>query len=154
MPLQWSFYYAATRSGASTPSLYRVFYDGNARGNAQEIIANVESFKLMYGENTMGKDSVTNNACTIATGGATCVPNLQADVWRTTAASVTDWSRVVAVRIGLMMVSADSNAIADLSQVTPTLLGQTYTIPTGASTGRLRKEFSTTVVLRNRVASR
>jgi len=140
MPLEWSFYYVATRDGASTPSLYRVAYDGNARGNAEELVSNVESMKLHYGENTM------NNGA-----GA---PTMQADVWRTTAATVTDWSRVVAVRIGLMMVSADNNANPDAATGAVTLLGQAYTPPVGASTTRLRKEFSTTVVLRNRVAPR
>ena len=153
MPLEWSFYYVATRPGASTPSLYRVFYNGTTRGNAEELVSNIETMKLNYGENINGKDKVTNLQCTIATGGATCAPTFQADVWRTTAAAVTDWSRVVAVRVGLMMLSADSAANPDIAS-TPTLLGQSYTLPTGASTTRLRKEFSTTVVLRNRVAPR
>jgi type IV pilus assembly protein PilW len=154
MPLEWNFYYVATRSGAATPSLYRVFYDGNNRGTAQEVVSNVESLKLHYGENLNGINSATNAACVLATGGATCVPSLQADVWRTTAASVTDWSRVVAVRVGLMLVGNDNATNADLVSASPTLLGNSYTLPTGASTTRLRKEFSTTVVLRNRVSPR
>lgn len=141
MPLEWNFYFVATRSGAATPSLYRVFYDGNSRQNAQEIVSNVESMKLHYGENT-ANDPLTG------------APTLQADVWRTTASAVTDWSRIVAVRIGLMMVSADNSANPDVATSTPTLLGQSYTAPAGASSTRLRKEFSTTVVLRNRVAPR
>ena len=52
MPLEWSFYYVATRAGAATPSLYRVAYDGNARVNAEELVSNVESMRLHYGENT------------------------------------------------------------------------------------------------------
>ena len=154
MPLEWSFYYVATRSGAATPSLFRVFYDGNKRdGNPQEIISNVESMRLHYGENLKGKDSA-NSACTLASGGATCTPSLQADVWRTTAASVTDWSHVVGVRVGLMMVGGETNSTSDLSTATPPLLGASYSLPSGASPNRLRKEFSTTVVLRNRVAAR
>jgi type IV pilus assembly protein PilW len=140
MPLEWSYYYVATRSGAATPSLYRVFYDGNERKTPEELVANVETIKFHYGENT---------ANDLTTG----APTLQADVWRTTAASVTDWSRVVAVRVGIMMLSDDQNANPDVT-ASPVLLGQSYTIPTGASTTRLRKEFSTTVVLRNRVAAR
>ena len=141
MPLEWNFYYVATRAGASTPSLYRVFFDGNARRNPEEVVANVESMKLHYGENN------TDNATTGA-------PTMRADVWRTTAATVVDWSRVVAVRVGLMMVSEDNAANRDVTTAVPTLLGQAYTPPAGASTTRLRKEFSTTVVLRNRVAAR
>lgn len=154
MPLEWNFYYVATRNGASTPSLYRVFYDGSGRKPASEIVANVESMRLQYAENLNGIDSGTAAACVLATGGATCIASLQADVWRTTAATVTDWSRVVAVRVGLMMVSAEDNVNADVTlTVTPTLLGSAYTIPAGA-TKRLRKEFSTTVVLRNRITPR
>lgn len=154
IPLEWNFYYVATRTGASTPSLYRVFFDGNSRQSAQEVVSNVESMKLNYGENLYGKDSATAATCTLATGGATCVATLQADAWRTTATAVTDWSRVVAVRIGLMFVSADNTANLDVVAATPTLLGASYTAPAGASTTRLRKEFSTTVVLRNRIAPR
>lgn len=154
MPIEWNFYYVATRSGASTPSLYRVFYDGNARKAAQEIVTNVESMKLHYGENLNGKDSATGLACTLSSGGATCLPTLQADTWRTTAGAVTDWSRVVAVRIGLMMVSSDSKANSDTFIAAPPLLGASYSIPSGASSSRVRKEFSTTVVLRNRVSPR
>ncbi len=155
MPLEWSFYYVATRSGAATPSLYRVFYDGNKRDGApQEIVANVESMQLHYGENVNGRDDLTTLACVLATGGATCTPTLRADIWRTSAATVTDWSRVVGVRIGLMMVGADAGAAADVITATPPILGASYTLPTGASASRLRKEFSTTVLLRNRISPR
>ena len=139
-PAEWSFYYIATRSGASTPGLYRVFFNGNTRLNAEEMVSNVEAMKLNYGENT-GVD-------------ASGAPTLVADVWRTSAATVTDWSRVVAIRIGLMMVSSEDNANPEVTLTLPALLGQTYTKPTGASANRLRKEFSTTVVMRNRVAAR
>lgn len=138
--LRWNFFYVATRPGASTPSLYRVTFNGNSRLAAEEVVSNVESMQLHYGENTELD--------------ALGVPTLQADQWRTTAASVVDWSRVVAVRVGLMMVSADDNANPGVTLATPTLLGQTYSLPTGASANRLRKEFSTTVVLRNSVAAR
>ena len=139
MLAQWNFFYVATRTGASTPSLYRVTFNGNTRSLQQEIVSNVESMQLHYGENTVDVSGV---------------PTLVADQWRTTAATVTDWSRVVAVRVGLMMVSAEDNASRDITLTTPTLLGQTYTKPTGASANRLRKEFSTTVVIRNSVAAR
>jgi type IV pilus assembly protein PilW len=138
--LRWNFFYVATRAGASTPSLYRVAFNGNSRLAAEEIVSNVESMQLHYGENTELDGSG--------------VPTLMADQWRTTAATVVDWSRVVAVRVGLMMVSADDNANPGVTLTTPTLLGQTYTLPSGASANRLRKEFSTTVVLRNSVAAR
>ncbi len=140
MPVEWNFYYIATRTGASTPSLYRVFFDGNIRGAPEEIVSNVESMQLHYGENTNPTTLVANVWRTCASGpaSATCDP-------------VIDWSRVVAVRIGLMMISAEDNANPDVVWSAPTLLGLPYSIPAGASTNRLRKEFSSTVVLRNRV---
>ena len=146
-PVEWRFYYVATQAAASTPSLMRVFFNGNTRSAPEEIISNVESLQLQYGENTT------------VTAGA---PTLVADVWRTCAAGpatascdpVVDWSRVVAVRIGLMLVSSEDNANPGVTLLNPTLLGQAYTRPVGASSNRLRKEFSTTVVLRNRVAPR
>lgn len=138
--VRWNFFYVATRAGATTPSLYRVTFNGNSRLVAEEIVSNVESMQLHYGENT--------------TADASGIPTLVADQWRTTAASVTNWSRVVAVRVGLMMISGDDNANPGVTLTTPTLLGQTYTIPTGGSANRLRKEFSSTVVLRNSVAAR
>ncbi len=154
-PLEWNFYYAAKRSGATAASLYRINYDGNARdGVPLEIVANVETLLFHYGENLRGRDTATNAVCTIATGGATCAPSYQADTWRTTAAAVTDWSRVVAVRIGLMMVSADEAVNSDIAAPTLTLLGAAYTVPADATGNRVRKEFSTTVVLRNRVPAR
>ena len=141
MPVEWSFYYVATRAGAETPSLYKASYNGNKRLGPEELVSNVETIKFHYGENTQN---------VVATG----EPTLQADVWRTTAAAVTDWSRVVAVRVGLIMLSGEQNANTDITVVSPTLLGQVYAPPVGASPNRLRKEFSTTVVLRNRVAPR
>jgi type IV pilus assembly protein PilW len=139
MPLEWSFYYINTRTGATTPSLYRVFFNGNSRSLPQEVVSNVESMKLHYGESNADASGVST---------------LQADNWRTSAAAVTDWSRVVAVRIGLMMVSSEDNTNPEVTLPTPYLLGALYTKPPGASANRLRKEFSTTVVLRNTVAAR
>lgn len=154
-PLEWNFYYVAKRSGASTPSLYRINYDGNTRdGNPLEIVANVESVRFHYGENTGGIDTATNASCNLASGGATCSPTFQTDAWRTTAASVTDWSRVVAVRVGLMVVSADAAISSDVAAPALTLLGATYTVPTSATGSRVRKEYSTTVTLRNRIPVR
>ena len=140
MLAQWHFFYVATRTGAATPSLYRVTFNGNTRLATEEVVSNVEGMQLHYGENT--------------TADSYGVPTLVADQWRTTAASVVDWSRVVAVRVGLMMLSSEDNANPGVTLATPTLLGQAYTVPAGGSAKRLRKEFSTTVVLRNSVGSR
>lgn len=155
MPVEWNFYYVAKRTGASAPSLYRINYDGNTRdGNPLEIVANIEALKFNYGENTTGKDTATNLTCSLATGGATCAPTYQVDAWRTTAATVTDWSRVIAVRVGMIVVSADTTAASDIAAPALTLLGAAYTVPASATGSRVRKEYSTTVVLRNRIPAR
>jgi type IV pilus assembly protein PilW len=144
-PVEWRLYFVATRLGATTPSLYVISYNGNQRSDAQELVSNVESMRLNYGENT---STVTDPVT------AEVTPSLVTDVWRDTAAGVTDWSKVTAVRIGLMMVTSEDNANAGVTLMTPKLLGQTYSPPTGASLTRARKAFSTTVVLRNQVAAR
>lgn len=146
MPMQWNMLYAATRSGASTPSLFRVFFDGNSRKNEEELVANVEALRFHYGVNTQ-------------INSATTLPTLQPDVWYTSAAAlntagVANWAKVVAVRVGVMMVGSEARSNADITQTTPTLLGATYSLPSGADASRLRREFSTTVVLRNRVSPR
>jgi type IV pilus assembly protein PilW len=149
MPVEWNFYYVATRPGASTPGLYRLTHDGRVQVNSGvtgdppgrkdpvEIVSNVETMKIHYGENTLP---------------TTGTPTMEVNEWRTTAADVDDWSRVVAVRIGLMMITSENGVNTDIAS-TPTLLGAAYTVPT-AYANRVRKEFSTTVVLRNRVAPR
>uniref|UniRef100_UPI0035ADE5BF PilW family protein n=1 Tax=Hylemonella sp. TaxID=2066020 RepID=UPI0035ADE5BF len=140
MPLEWRLYYLNTRSGATFPSLYVISYDGKTRSNPIELVANVEALKINYGENTQ------NDAGGLAT--------MQADVWRTSAAAVTDWSRVVAVRIGIIMAASDTSSSKDFPVSVPTLLGASYTPPSSAPAGTVRKEFSTTVTLRNRVPPR
>lgn len=139
-PLEWRLYYLNTRSGATFPSLYVITYDGQTRSNPIELVANVEALKLNYGENTQ------NDAGGLAT--------MQADVWRTSASTVTDWSRVVAVRIGIIMAASDTSSSKDFPVSVPTLLGASYTPPSSAPAGTVRKEFSTTVTLRNRVPPR
>ncbi len=143
-PLEWRYYFIAERTSAasSTPkSLYRKRFDGVSSLASEEVIANVEGLRFHYAENT-GND-------------ANGFPTYTADIWRTSAATVTDWSRVVAIRIGLMMIAPEDAADVE-SATTPTfsLLGSSYSVPTGASANRIRKEFSTTVVLRNRVPVR
>lgn len=153
-PAEWHYYFVATRTGANTPSLYHVYFNGNSRQAAEELVSNVESIKLHFGENTGSMVNPATGLTVIDPFTGLAVPSLVPDVWRTSAASVTDWSRVVAVRIGLMMVSAEDNINPGVTMNTPTLLGATYSLPTGASANRQRKEFSTTVVLRNRIAAR
>ena len=140
MPAEWRFYYVATRPGADTPSLYRVFYDGNKRSEPEEVVSNVESMRLHYGESTEAAPLVVADWRTCAD--SSCKPKIE-------------WSRIVAVRIGLMMVSAEDNVNSGgVALNVPTLLGADYDIPSDASKNRLRKEFSTTVVLRNPMVSK
>lgn len=137
-PLVTSVYFLATRVGAATPSLYRRFFNGSV-AVTEELVPNVEAMTFHYGENT------TNTPA-----GA---PTFMADVYRTDPTTV-NWSRVVSVRMGLILVSEDNNKAAVAGQTVQWLDG-TYTPPAPTPTtppdSRLRRAYSTTVSIRNRM---
>ena len=58
-----------------------------------------------------------------------------------------DWSRVVSVRIGLILVSEENNQASLVNQTVEWIDG-TYTPP---NDGRIRRAYSTTVSIRNRM---
>jgi type IV pilus assembly protein PilW len=89
---------------------------------AVELVAGIENMKFLYGEDTTG-DQVAN--------------------LYHAAGSVSDWDAVVSVRIHLLARS--SNEVLEAPQVYQ-FDGQSYT----ASDRRLRREFSSTVTIRNR----
>jgi type IV pilus assembly protein PilW len=134
-PLISSTYFLATPTGATTTSLYRRNFNGFT-ATFEELVKNVEAISFHYGENT------TINP-------ATATPGYVPDIYRTNATAVTDWSRVVSVRIGLIMVSEDTNVTAGAD---PTInwIDNTYT-PLSTTDGRLRRAYTTTVSIRNRM---
>lgn len=113
-------YFIGTRSGADTPSLYRI----DVRGNVRELVEGVQQMRIRYGIDTDGNAAV--------------------DAYLDTHA-VTDWGRVVAVRIALLTVSRP--AYRSIRARNFTLLDDT---PLSFNDRRLRQVFSTTVAVRNR----
>ena len=140
-PLISSAYFLATRkngsASAKTPSLYRRYFNGVTE-NKEELVPNVEAIALQYGENTAVQTA----------GPQIGQPTFQADVYRA-ANAVTDWSRVVSIRMGFIMVSEDANLTLG-AEPTITWIGGTYT-PASTTDRRLRRAYSTTVSIRNRM---
>ena len=131
-PLTSSVYFLATHAGAKTPSLYRRYFNGSA-ATVEELVTNVEAINFQYGINTSE----------VSPG----VPTYRADEYKTSASDVPDWSRVVSVRMGLIMSSDDNGQAAVAGQNVEWIAG-TYTAP---SDSRLRRAYSTTVSIRNRM---
>jgi type IV pilus assembly protein PilW len=149
-PVIASTYFLATRSGSSTPSLYRRYFSGHAYDEAgfikEELVPNVEAITFQYGINT------SNHPSTATAPKVPNDPTYQADIYRSDASAFSDFerSRIVSVRIGLIMVGEDTNQ----TNTTDTKLewvGGTYTVPTAnAADRRIRRAYSTTVSIRNR----
>jgi type IV pilus assembly protein PilW len=141
-PLQTVVYYVRPAARTGTQSLYRRIYDGDdgaaGTGEEQELIEDVENLQMTY-----GIDNVTTNP-----DGVT--PDLTVDAY-VTANAVTDWSRVVAVRMSLL-VRAREQVGSDVSvPASAPVNGVTVNFPTtGARFDR--RVYTTTVALRNRVA--
>jgi type IV pilus assembly protein PilW len=140
-PIISSTYFLATRAGSSTPSLFRSYFNGYVQ-NTEELVPNVEDIAFQYGENTT---CLGGAACS-----ATNPPSYVADDYRK-AADVTDWSRVVSVRIGLIMVTEDNGQAAKTSATTETIpwINGDYAVP--LADRRLRRAYTTTVSIRNRI---
>jgi type IV pilus assembly protein PilW len=141
-PLVASTYFLATRQDSNTPSLYRSYFNGNTQAT-EELVPNVEAITFQYGQNTT---CVGGAACS-----ATNPPSRVADDYRK-AADVTDWSSVVSVRMGLIMVTEDNGQAAKTSATTEKIkwIAGDYYVPTADR--RLRRAYSTTVTIRNRSA--
>lgn len=133
MPLTSSVYFLATRVGRAVPSLYRRYFNGSI-ATVEELVENVEAIVFHYGVNT------TN------TGGGE--PTYITDTYETDPTAVTDWSRVVSVRMGLVMVSDTNGQTATSGQSVPWLGG---TLTPDAADRHVRRAYSTTVSIRNRM---
>jgi type IV pilus assembly protein PilW len=142
-PLQTIVYYVAPSARGNTQSLYRRVFDGNdgatGLGEEQELIEDVENLQVTYG--------VDNPATTLNTDGT---PDLTVDSYEK-ANAVTDWSRVVAVRMSLLIKARDPvRADASVPASAP-VNGVTINFPTTGDKFD-RRVFTTTVALRNKVA--
>jgi len=121
MSLVSHIYYIGTGS-SGRPALFRYALGNNGVMVAQELVEGVEDMQITYGEDTDGDKTA----------------NVYVD-----ANAVADMAQVVSVRIDLTLSSLEDNIIAP---------------PAGAAAGggadgdrRLRRSFSTTTTIRNRV---
>jgi type IV pilus assembly protein PilW len=127
--LQSHVYFVGKRGGATAnpPALFRAPLDNDGTlGAAEELIEGVESMQITYGEDTDG--------------------DLQADRY-VVADAVVDWQEVTSVRLGLLLASVDEPG-AFTDDTTYNVNGSWFD---PADDRRLRKVFSTTIALRNRV---
>ncbi|MCC5869834.1 MAG: PilW family protein [Gammaproteobacteria bacterium] len=123
-------FFVGKRDGAAAnpPALFRrVDRDGLAGPQAEELVEGIESLQLLFGIDTTG--------------------NFTADDY-VPADQVPRWDRVVAVRIGLLLVSIENNVVP-AGQGSLDVLGTTF--QPAANDRRLRQVMTATVALRNRV---
>ena len=132
-PLQTIAYYIKASSSGATTSLYRRVFDGNvAAGNEQELIEGVENLQLLYGRDTTLPE-----------------PDGKIDNY-VVASDVGDWSKVVAVRMALV-IRADAPVGADTPvAASAPVNGISVSFPASAPHFD-RRVFTTTVALRNRL---
>ena len=151
-PLTSDWFFLATKKGQTHPSLYmRTFHGSVNSASVSEVVANVEAMTFQYGENTENRTSLSNPCGSgtgngEATGSGDGLPTYFTDQYTSQAADVRDWSRIISIRIGLIMVSEDD--LQTSGGKTIAWLGGTYTPPVADK--RLRRAYSTTVMLRNR----
>ena len=131
-PLQTIAYYIKQASSGTTTSLYRRVFSGDPAGGVeQELLEDVESLQVLYGRDT-----------TLPEADGTV------DVY-STAQNVTDWNRVVTVRMGLLIRSASPLPADTKLAASAPLNGVTVTYP--ADSRYDRRVFTTTVALRNKI---
>ncbi len=119
-------YYIGT--GASgEPSLFRRRFPTGGTGAVEELVEGVENFQVLFGEDT-GADRV-------------------ADVY-VEADNVTDWARVVSLKVGFLMRTPQDSRI-DPDTATYNLLG---TVIDPLNERRVRRVLTWTVALRNRLS--
>ncbi len=118
-----------TPSGAAIPALFVSSRTAGTSGvtTTYELIEGVENMQLEYGVDTSGDGA--------------------ADAYRT-ASNVSDWSRVVSVRVNLLLRSIEEGVAATSGAAAQTL---TYNGSSVTADGRLRQVFGTVVAVRNRV---
>lgn len=120
LPLSANVYHIRDNANG-VPSLYRETLRADGSTEAQEIIEGVEDMVITYGEDT---SQATVAEC--PDDGCSADAYNEAD-------AVTNWNRVVSVRVRLTMRSAEDNVAA------------------AGGDGILRKTFTTTIAVRNRL---
>ena len=132
-------FYIATPAAITSPSLY---CKGSGNATPQPLVENVEDLQLTYG-------IAKSTAATLEVAGYLSAAGIVADPDLSLLADDVRWSKVVTVRICVVMRS-------DLPVVTDSVSARYTkcdgTLNTSPPDLRLRRAYSTTVVLRNRVA--
>jgi type IV pilus assembly protein PilW len=123
LPLAGHIYFLRNNP-AGEPSLYRETLLADGTTEAQELVEGVEDMQILYGEDTtqLTLPECPDDGCSVDLVGGDYIE----------AGDVTNWNRVVAVRLTLTMRSPETN------------------VGTGGD-GRLRKSFTTTIAVRNRL---
>ena len=136
-PLQTVAYYVKRSSNGRSTSLYRRVFNGDpAAGVESELIEGVESMQLRYGFDTTLPDT---DGIIDEYRNANGVDN-----------GAHDWSRVVAVRMSLLLRS-DTVVASDVKLPTSGRVNDvTITYPTGSKYDR--RVYTTTVAIRNKIA--
>ena len=134
--LQGTMFYVGKRGDVATnpPALFRRQLNQTAgAGNAEELVEGIESIQILYGVNIDNDNKKTVDAYVSA--------NL-----------VPDWTRVISVRISVLVQSIEDNMLP--SPAAYTFNGVTYNGAAGngalPADTRLRRVFTTTITLRNR----
>ncbi len=114
------------------PALFRadlstISSPGTLTLTPEELVANVENMQILYGEDTTGNGT----------------PNVYV-----TADQVTDWTKVLSASIALLLQSNAGEAQIPPTPQTFDLLGLTVQVPRDT---RLRRVFTTSIALRNRL---
>jgi type IV pilus assembly protein PilW len=163
----WSIFYVKNNASGE-PELRCKFRTANG-WNSEAIIANVESFQILYGLDTAGNGIPTRflraNAITALDDSMSLVSVTAADK-ALEKLRKSNWKKVVAIKVALL-VRGTQPARVSQTNVTYDLFGPKYAgenaaLDPGSSVletnldatqrDRLRKVFQTTVLIRNRVA--
>ena len=131
-PMQTVAYYVKRSSNNRSTSLYRRVFNGDpVAGVESELIEGVESMQLRFGRDT------------------TVDPDGIIDDYKN-AQDVTDWSRVVTIRMSLLLRS-ETAAAGDVALATTGRVNDvTVSYPTGSKFDR--RVFTSTVAIRNKIS--
>ncbi|MHB8914590.1 MAG: PilW family protein [Thiobacillus sp.] len=118
-----------TNNTGGEPSLFREILTPTGTSEAEELIEGVENMQILYGEDT--STPINKNVDQYVTANA-----------------VTNWDNVFAVRVSLLMRSVENSVVNQPQAVM--FNGATVNSGVGADR-RLRKVFTTTIAVRNRL---
>lgn len=129
-------YFIGVSQAGTSNALYKqslINTNGTIGTSAEELVEDVDSMQILYGEDNDGDDEVEHY--------------LTADL-------VSDWNDVVSVRVGLLVRSPDNFRRGETDtktyNVAATQIASSGTTVTHAADRRIRQVFTTTVKIRNR----